>query len=678
MTAGAAERAAWLREQIDRANHAYYVLDAPDIPDAEYDQLFRELQELETRHPDLRSPDSPTQRVGAAVASALAKHTHLRPMISLGNAFTPDELTAWEERNARIVPEVRTAGYTAEIKIDGAAVSLTYDDGRLAIGATRGNGVIGEDITANLRTIPDVPLALKGKGWPRRMEVRGEVYMPYESFKRVNQEREREGEPLFANPRNAAAGGLRQLDPTITRRRRLRMFAFAVEPVEGRLAPRTHAELLEALRSWGFPVEVHGRRFGSLSEVQDAIGEYEQLIPQLTFQADGVVIKVDRLDLHPELGSVGGREPRWAIARKFAPEVAVTRLEDIRINVGRTGALNPWAVLAPVEIKGVTITAATLHNEDLIGQKDIRVGDQVEVIRAGEVIPQILRPVLECVKPGARGEPFRMPDHCPACGTRAERPAGEAMRYCPNVSCPGRVLEGIVHFASRDAMDIRGLGYERVRQLLETGLIGNVADLYDLTADRLVELERFAEQSAGQLVAAIEATKSRPLSTLLFGLGIRHVGKTVAQLLARRFGTMDALMKADEAAINDVPGVGSAIAEAVVAFFGEGRNQELIERLRTVGLEFTEPRASSADGALIGKTYVLTGTLPTLSRAQATELIESAGGRVAGSVSKKTDAVVAGEEAGGKIEKARALGVEIIDEAELLRRVGRSGVSGKA
>jgi DNA ligase (NAD+) len=671
VTPSAAERASWLREQIDRANHAYYVLDAPEIPDAEYDRYFRELQELESRHPELRAADSPTQRVGAPVASTLAKVTHLRPMISLGNALTPEELAAWEERNARIVPEVRTAGYTAEIKIDGAAVTLTYDDGRLTIGATRGNGVIGEDVTVNLRTIPDVPLALKGKGWPRRMEVRGEVYMPYESFKRVNQEREREGEPLFANPRNAAAGGLRQLDPAVTRRRRLRMFAFAVEPVEGRLAARTHAELLETLRAWGFQVEEHGRRFGSLADVQEAIDGYEQLIPRLSFQADGVVVKVNRLDLHTELGTVGGREPRWAIARKFAPEVAVTRLEDIRINVGRTGALNPWAVLAPVEIKGVTVTAATLHNEDLIAQKDIRVGDQVEVIRAGEVIPQILRPVLEGVKPADRGKPFQMPDHCPACGTRAERPAGEAMRYCPNVSCPGRVLEGIVHFASRDAMDIRGLGYERVRQLLENGLIENVADLYDLTADRLVELERFAEQSAGQLVAAIEASKSRPLSTLLFGLGIRHVGKTVAELLARRFGTMDALMDADEAAVNDVPGVGSAIAEAVIAFFGERRNQALIERLREAGLDFTEPRASLADGALIGKTYVLTGTLPTLSRAQATELIESAGGRVAGSVSKKTDAVVAGEEAGGKLEKARQLGVEIIDEAEMLRRTKR-------
>jgi DNA ligase (NAD+) len=671
VTPSAAQRVAALREQIDRANHAYYVLDAPEISDAEYDRLFRELQALEERHPELRSPESPTQRVGAPVASALVKVTHLRPMISLGNALTPEELDAWEERNARIVPEVRTAGYTAEIKIDGAAVSLTYEDGRLTIGATRGNGVVGEDITANLRTISDIPLALKGKGWPRRMEIRGEVYMPYAGFTRVNQERERAGEPLFANPRNAAAGGLRQLDPNITRRRRLRMFAFAIEPVEGRLTARTHWELLDQLQAWGFPVEPHRARFKTMAEVQAAVEDLERVIPTLEFQADGIVIKVDRLDLQGELGMVGGREPRWAIARKFAPEVAVTRLEDIRLNVGRTGALNPWAVLAPVEISGVTVSAATLHNEDLIAQKDIRVGDRVEVIRAGEVIPQVLRPVLEGVDPSSRGKPFVMPDRCPACGTRADRLPGEAMRYCPNVSCPGRVLEGIVHFASRDAMDVRGLGYERVRQLLEAGLIENVADLYDLTADRLVELDRFGDQSAGQLVAAIEASKERPLSTLLFGLGIRHVGKTVAQLLARRFGTMDALMKADETAINEVPGVGGAIAEAVVGFFGEKRNLQLLERLRKAGLNFTEPRAAAADGALKGKTYVLTGTLPTLSRGQATELIEAAGGRAAGTVSRKTDAVVAGEDAGGKLEKAKQLGVEVIDEAELLRRVGK-------
>jgi DNA ligase (NAD+) len=672
VTGRAAARVTWLRQQIDRANHAYYVLDAPEISDAEYDQLFRELQELEAGHPELLTADSPTRRVGAPVAGALAKVTHLRSMISLANAFTPEELAAWEERNARILPEVRQAGYTAEIKIDGAAVSLTYADGRLSVGATRGNGVVGEDITANLRTISDVPLSLRGKGWPARMEVRGEVYLPYAGFTRVNQGRERDGEPLFANPRNAAAGGLRQLDPSITRRRRLRMFAFAVEPVEGRLTARTHWEELDLLQAWGFQVEPHRRRFSSLDEVQAAITDLESLIPTLEFQADGVVVKVDRLDLHGELGTVGGREPRWAIARKFAPEVAVTTVEHIRINVGRTGALNPWAELTPVEISGVTVSAATLHNEDLIAQKDIREGDKVEIIRAGEVIPQVLRPVLDGVDPASRGKPFRMPAKCPRCGTPVERPADEVMRYCPNASCPGRVLEGIVHFASREAMDIRGLGYERVRQLLETGLIADVADLYDLDPDRLIALERFAEQSAGQLVAAIAASKQQTLSTLLFGLGIRHVGKTVAQLLARRFGTMDALRSASEEEINAVPGVGSAIAQAVVAFFAERRNQALIERLRAAGLSFREPRAAAADGRLAGKTYVLTGTLPTLSRSEATELVEGAGGRVAGSVSKKTDAVVAGAEAGGKLDKARALGVEIIDEAELLRRLGRT------
>jgi DNA ligase (NAD+) len=665
----AAERAAALRQQIERANHAYYVLDAPEITDAEYDRLFRELQALESANPELQLPDSPTQRVGAEVASALAKYTHRRPMLSLANAFSDEELTAWEERNARIVPEVRREGYSVEIKIDGAAVSLTYEAGRLTVGATRGNGTIGENITANLRTIADIPLALKGKGWPRVMEVRGEVYLPYVGFTKINQARAEEGEPPFANPRNAAAGGLRMLDPALTRKRRLRMFAFSVEPIEGALPARTHWETLDLLDAWGFQVESHRVRCAGLDEVRQRVAGLEQLIPHLAFQADGIVVKVDSLALQTELGVVGGREPRWAIARKFAPEVAVPRVNDILINVGRTGALNPWAALEPVEITGVTVSSATLHNEDLIAQKDIRIGDWVEVIRAGEVIPQVVRPLVDKRQGDERR--FVMPDRCPRCGTAVERPADEAMRYCPNVSCPGRVLEGLVHYASRDAMDIRGLGYERVRQLLDEGLIGDVADLYDLTAPRLMELERFARQSAEQLVAAIDASRQRPLSSLLFGLGIRHVGKTVAQLLARRFGTMAGLMGASEQAINDVPGIGGAIAEAVVGFFGEPRNQRLIERLERAGLTFVEPRAADAGGTLAGKAYVLTGTLPTLSRSEATDLIEQAGGRVAGSVSKKTDAVVAGADAGGKLEKARALGVEVIDEAELLRRVGR-------
>jgi DNA ligase (NAD+) len=663
-----ARRAEALRAQIERANHAYYIADEPAISDAEYDRLFRELQALEAEHPELRVPESPTQRVGALAATALAKYPHRRPMLSLANAFSAEELAEWEERNARILPEVRTAGYTAEIKIDGAAVSLTYEQGRLTVGATRGNGILGEEITANLRTISDVPLALKGSGHPALMEVRGEVYMPYDAFRRVNAGRERDGEPLFANPRNAAAGGLRQLDPNVTRRRRLRMFAFAVEVLDGRIGARSHWELLDLLESWGFQVEPHRAHFGSLAEVQARIPELETQLASLPFQADGVVVKVDRLALHGELGVVGGREPRWAIARKFAPAVAVTRLKDILINVGRTGALNPYAVLEPVELGGVTVSAATLHNEDLIAQKDIRIGDWVEVVRAGEVIPQIVGPLPE--RRTGEERAFVMPERCPACGTPVERPADEAMRYCPNATCSGRVLEAIVHFASRGAMDIRGLGYERVRQLLDAGLIADVADLYQLRVEQLVPLDRFAQQSAEQLVRAIEASKAQPLSLLLFGIGIRHVGKTVAVLLARRFGTMHALMDATAEAINDVPGVGGAIADAVTAFFQVPRNRRLVERLAEAGVNLVEPLAVAAGGALAGKTYVLTGTLPTLSRGQAAELIERAGGRVAGSVSKKTDAVVAGDEAGGKLEKAKALEIEIIDEAELLRRAG--------
>jgi DNA ligase (NAD+) len=663
-----ARRAEELRRRIERANYAYYVLDAPEISDAEFDRLFRELQELEDAHPDLRTPDSPTQRVGAAPASTLAKYQHRRIMPSLANAFSPEELAAWEERNIRLTPDAAAAGYTTEVKIDGAAVSLTYERGRLVVGATRGNGVIGEDITANLRTIPDVPLALKGENHPALMEIRGEVYLPIEAFTRVNRQREKEGEPLFANPRNAAAGGLRQLDPALTRKRRLRMFAFHIEPVQGALGAKTHWETLDLLERWGFQVEPHRRRHPDLADVERRITELEGVLDALPFQSDGVVVKVDSLALHEELGVVGGREPRWAIARKFAPEVGITKLKAIRLNVGRTGALNPWAELEPVELGGVVVSRATLHNEDLIAQKDIRIGDWVEVVRAGEVIPQLLGPLPER-RTGAE-QPFEMPDACPICGTPAERPVDEAMRYCPNVSCPGRVLEGIVHFASRGAMDIRGLGYERVRQLLQAGLIHDVADLYQLQVEQLVKLERFAEQSAAQLVAAIAASKERPLSLLLFGLGIRHVGSTVAQLLARRFGSMDALMSASQAEITAVPGIGGAIAEAVVHFFEELRNRMLIERLRSAGLKLAEPAAVRGDGPLAGKTYVLTGALPTLSRAQATELIERAGGRVAGSVSKKTDVVVAGAEAGGKLEKATALGVEVIDEQELLRRVG--------
>ncbi len=667
MASALERRAAELRKQLERANRAYYELDAPEISDAEYDRHFRELQQLEEANPALRRPDSPTLRVGGAPAVSLRKHTHRVPMLSLANAFGPEELDAWEKRNAGIVPDVVGAGYTTEIKIDGAAVSLTYARGKLLLGASRGNGLIGENITHNLRTIPDIPLVLKGDRHPELMEVRGEAYMPFASFERHNAERIAEGDPPFANPRNAAAGGLRQLDPALTRRRRLRFFAYSAEVIEGSPPAPTQNGLMAELEAWGFKVAPHHRRHKDLRAVQQDLLEYETLIEKLPFGADGVVVKVDRRDVQEDLGVVGGREPRWAIARKFAPEVAVTRLLDIRINVGRTGALNPWAVLEPVELSGVTVSSATLHNEDVIAAKDIKIGDWVEVVRAGEVIPQVLGPVRE--RRTGEERAFEMPKVCPACGQPVERPPDEVVSYCVNPACSGRIFEGLVHFASREAMDIRGLGGERIRQLVAAGLVRDVSDLYPVSSAQLVLLERFAEQSASQLVQAIETSKGKPLSSLLFGLGLRHVGKTVAVLLARRFGSMAALRAADEATIEAIPGVGPTIAAAVATWFGHRENQELVNKLAAHGVNMIELDAGPvAGGPLEGKLYVLTGTLPSLKRSEARTLIEQAGGRVADGVTKSTDTVVAGDDAGSKLEKARTLGIEIIDEAELKRR----------
>ena len=665
-----AARAAELRRLLERANYAYYVLDRPEMSDAEYDRLFRELQALEGQHPELRLPDSPTHRVGAEPSAAFKKHRHLVPMLSLANAFSPEELAAWEERNARLVAEVAQGGYTLEVKIDGAAVSLTYQDGVLATGSTRGNGVLGEDVTPNLQTVLDLPLRLQGDGWPKQMEVRGEVYLSKSQFARVNAERVKAGEPPFANPRNAAAGALRQLDSKITRARGLRVFCFHVEAPGQRLPFTTQHELLGQLRRWGFPVEPHHQLVPGLAEAHRAIEKLEQLLPTLDYGADGVVVKVNRLALHGELGTVGNREPRWAIARKFAPEVAVTRLLEIRVNVGRTGALTPYAVLEPVGIGGVTVSTVTLHNFDQIRAKDVRAGDLVEVTRAGEVIPQILGPVLK--QGGRRKPPYRPPERCPICKSRVEHPQDEVAAYCPNVSCPGRILEGIVHFASRNAMDIRGLGYERVRALLDAKLIDDVADLYDRKRVHLLPLlaiEGFAEKSAQQLLDAIDASKQQPLSTLLFALGIRHVGFQGAKLLARHFGTMQRLAKAAADEIGSIRGVGPAIAEAVAGFFATPANRSLIERLGKLGLGMKEPRGAAAGPEpLAGQTYVITGTLPSLSRDAATKLIESAGGHVTDGISTKTTALVAGRDAGSKLERARTLDIPIIDEAELLRR----------
>ena len=664
-----AARAAELRRILERANHAYYILDKPEMSDAEYDKLFRELQDLEAKHPGLQTPDSPTLRVGGEPASAFGKHRHLVPMLSLANAFTEAELKEWEERNARLVPEVKTAGYTLEVKIDGAAVSLTYEDGVLVTGVTRGNGVEGEDVTGNLRTVLDLPLRLRGKSWPKKMEVRGEVYLPKSQFAETNKQREKAGEPPYANPRNAAAGALRQLDPKKTRARGLRVFTFQVEAPGQKLGIDSQHELLEALLEWGLPVERHHRRVKDLEEAHHEIRKFEALLPTLDYGADGVAVKVDKRALWVELGTVGNREPRWSVARKFAPEVQITRLLEIRINVGRTGALNPYAVLEPVEIGGVTVSNATLHNAELIAAKDIREGDWVEVTRAGEVIPQILGPVKER-RTGAE-KPYKMPERCPSCRSQVEHPQDEVMTYCPNISCPSRILESIVHFASRSAMDIRGLGYERVRALLDAKLIEDVADLYELTPMQLLTLEGFAEKSAQQLVDAIAESKQQPLSALLFALGLRHVGAQGAKLLARHFGTMKALESASAAEIVEVRGIGPAIAEAVAGFFKDARNRTVLKRLKDLGLTLQETATATGPRPLADQTYVVTGTLPTLSRQLARDLIEAAGGHVVDSLSKKTTALVVGADPGSKLEKAKALGVEQIDEAELLRRANR-------
>jgi DNA ligase (NAD+) len=656
---------------IERANYEYYVLDRPSIADAEYDRLFRELRELEERFPEVRTADSPTQRVGAEPSSQFAKHVHLVPMLSLGNAFNDEELAAWEERLLRLAgDDVRRAGYTVELKIDGAAVALTYRDGVLVTGATRGRAEYGEDVTPNIRTIREIPLRLRGSGHPPLVEIRGEVYMTFDGFERLNEERVRAEERVFANPRNAAAGSLRQLDPSITASRPLRFFGYGMAVADGTraLPVRTQWELLETLAAWGIPVAPHRAHCPSLEEVVRWAHTVEHEVrPTLNFAIDGGVVKVDSIALQEDLGVIG-REPRWAIARKFAPDIAETRLLDIQVNVGRTGALNPFAVLEPVEIGGAIVKLATLHNEDLVLKKDLRIGDIVQVKRAGEVIPQIIGPVPE-QRTGAE-TPWRMPKTCPACGTPVERDEDEVAVYCPNVSCPGRQLEGLVHFASQGAMDIRGLSYARIQQLIRAGLVHDVADIYDLTVEQLVELERFAEKSAENLVQAIQASKAQPLSRLLFGLGIRHVGSESARLLARHFGTLDALAAATEDDILEVRGMGEIIARAVVQYFQDRTARRLIERLRERGINFKEPKAAEAGGALKGKTVVITGTLPTLSRAQATELVEAHGGRVTSSVSKATSFVVAGADAGSKLERARQLGVEVIDESELRRRVG--------
>ena len=667
-----AHRAAELREQLTRASYEYYALDQPTLSDLAYDKLFRELQEIEREHPALRTPDSPTLRVGSEPQSALPKHTHLVPMLSLDNAFDEAELAAWEERVRRLAGDaVDAEGYSCELKIDGAAVSLTYRDGVLVTGATRGSGTVGENVTPNLRTMHDVPLRLKTETPPALVEIRGEAYFPFSRFEEMNEERVAAGEPVFANPRNAAAGALRQLDPSITAQRPLRFFGYSAVHPEGfgALPFESQDALLAALRQWGVPVAPHRVVCHTLEEVNAWATRVEQEYrAQIDFAIDGAVVKVNLLSLQQELGEVSGRVPRWAIARKFAPDVAETTLLRIGVNVGRTGSLNPYAELEAVEIGGTTVRMATLHNFDLITLKDLRVGDRVLVQRAGEVIPQVIGPVPEKRSATDPPVPFVAPTECPSCSTPVRRDEDEVALYCPNVACPGRLLESLVHFTSVDAMDIRGLSYARIEQLVQADLVHDAADFYTLMTEQILPLDRMAGKSAEKLIVAIDTSRAQPLSRLLNALGIRHVGAVAAQLLARRFGSIEALQAASLDDIMAVRGIGDVIAASVREFLDDAAGETLVRKLVAARVQTTEPDVSGGDGPLHGMTVVITGTLPTLSRTDATTLVERAGARVTSSVSKNTSFLVAGEEAGSKLDKAKQLGVEVIDEAELLRR----------
>jgi DNA ligase (NAD+) len=662
------QRAEELRRTLDDANYEYYVLDAPTLSDAEYDQLWRELKALETEHPELVTPESPTQRVGAEPTTQFAKVTHLAAMYSLDNAFSPEELRAWEDRNARIAREVRAAGYVAELKIDGAAVSLLYENGVFVRGATRGNGRIGEDITQNLRTIRDIPLRLRGDSpVPARLEIRGEVYMSAAAFHELNERRAAAGEPVFANPRNTAAGALRQLDPRLTAERQLRFFGFQVQPDPSsneHIDLRRQAEVLDLLSAWGVAVN---RRRHVCKDLDAVIAFTEEAYRDrfdLEFGIDGVVVKVDDLQLWPELGVIGEREPRWAIAYKFPPDLATSRLLSIEVNVGRTGTINPYALLEPVQIGGATVRQATLHNFEDIARKDLRVGDYVLVKRAGEVIPQVVAPIPE--RRTGSEQAFAIPARCPACDTPLEHPADEVAIYCPNGSCPARIFWGLVHFAGREAMDIRGLGERTAQQLLDAKLVRDVADLYNLELARVEELEGFGRVSAQNLVDAIAASRAQPLSRLLFALGVRHVGTHVAQILAREFVTMEQLLSTDADTLAAVHGIGFTTAQALAAYLDEEKNRELIRRLAAAGVNMTEPVVRAERTTLAGKTFVITGT-HAMSRKDLTDLIERHGGRITGSVSRTTDYVVAGENPGSKLDRARELNVEVLDQDALLR-----------
>lgn len=667
-----AERVIQLRQEIDNHNYRYHVLAEPIISDREFDLLYRELEELEERHPDLVTAESPTQRVGAEPQERFRKVAHRVPMLSLANAFDETELQAFHHRVAKQL-EIEEIRLVTELKIDGVAVSLTYEDGRLSHGATRGNGVEGEDVTVNLRTIRSLPLRFREgpqldegtlPSIPSIAEIRGEIFYPLSGFQWVNRQRSEEGAAPFANPRNAAAGALRQLDPAVTATRPLAFFAYALGYTEG-LSFKSQSEVLQQLIRWGFPVNRHHQSHAGIPSVIEYCQSWEELRDTIDYEVDGVVVKVDRLDLQDRLGAVS-REPRWAIAYKFASQVVATRLLEIKINVGRTGALNPYAILEPVELGGVTIRTATLHNQEDIRKKDIRPGDRVLIKRAGDVIPQVMGPVDQDEE--ARAVPYAYPDECPECGTPIVQDPDEALAYCRNGNCPAQRFESLKHFVSRAALDIRGLGPKTLRKLLELDLVAGPADLYSLTAEQLGELEGFKEKSIENLLAGIDDSRRQAFSRVLFGLGIRHVGETAATLLAGEFREVGNLMQASPERIMEISGIGPEIARSVADYFQVAENCEQIERLKAAGLQLEmSGEVETTARAWEGKTLVVTGTLPSYSRREMSELIASNGGKVTGSVSSTTDFLVAGAGAGSKLRRARELGVQVLTEKELLK-----------
>ena len=652
-----------LRAEINLHNHRYHTLDDPLVSDATFDALMRELRAIEEADASLVMPDSPTQRVGSAPSERFAEVVHPQPMLSLANAFDGGELAAWHKRAATLLETERFA-MVCEPKIDGLAIALTYEDGRLVRGATRGDGTRGEDVTANVRTIRTVPLVLQGKP-PRRMEVRGEVYFPRDAFKRMNQQRAEAGEPLFANPRNAAAGAPRQLAPRITASRRLDVWVYQLGWTEGTDGPGTHAEVMAWLGGFGLRVNPEMTTVASLDEAEAYHERWLGRRAEVNYQTDGIVIKIDRRDFQRHMGFVG-REPRWAIAYKFPAEQATTRLLRIEVNVGRTGTLNPYAVLEPVQVSGVTVKQATLHNEDDIRRKDIRVGDVVIVERAGEVIPQVVGPVLE-FRTKAQ-VPYKMPERCPVCSTPVVREEGEAAHRCVNARCEAQAYERLKHFVSRGAMDIEGLGERLVSVLLEAGLIKDFPDIYRLEAEQLAALDRMGEKSAANLIAAIEASKQRPLAAIIAGLGILHVGGETAVLLAKRFGGVPRLATAAQEDLESIDGVGPIVARAIVAHFENEGNARIVAELGAAGvrLESDEAPTAATPQPFDGLRFVVTGRLETFTRSQVEAYIKERGGAVSSSVSKKTDYVVAGADPGTKHDDAERLGVATIGEAELV------------